>query len=158
MALQAPKISNPLTLIAVFVSLAEVSGTIVLPSLAEPVQSTFVWFVMGLPIVVVAAFFATLNFNTRVLYAPSDYSDEENFMRTLIRKPKIDESYVPRASNSTILRDFWRPGGEVDATNEKWLRGWMAQNGQAETPLGVFLSSNEFAKLREKAIGDLPQT
>lgn len=37
-------VKNPLTIIALFAGLAEVSGTIVLPFLNNDVQSLYVWF------------------------------------------------------------------------------------------------------------------
>lgn len=48
------------------------------------IQSIFVWFVMLFPILIVVLFFATLNFNAKVLYAPSDYKDEDNFLQTML--------------------------------------------------------------------------
>lgn len=48
------------------------------------IQGIFVWFVMLFPILIVVLFFATLNFNPKVLYAPSDYKDEDNFLQTML--------------------------------------------------------------------------
>jgi hypothetical protein len=73
-------IKNPLTIIAIFAGIAEVSGTIVLPFISQANQQTFLYFLIGFPILLVLAFFATLNFNHSVLYAPSDYKDEQNFL------------------------------------------------------------------------------
>jgi hypothetical protein len=39
---------------------------------------------MGFPILLAGMFFATLNFNPKVLYAPSDFKSDENFLNTLI--------------------------------------------------------------------------
>jgi hypothetical protein len=77
-------VSNPLTVIAIFAALAEVAGTIALATVNPELQQVFVWFVMGFPILLVVLFFATLNFNPKVLYAPSDFRDEENFLNTLV--------------------------------------------------------------------------
>ena len=76
-------IRNPLTIIAIFAGIAEISGTIVLPFIHERNQDTFVWFLMAFPSALIAMFFATLNWNHKVLYAPSDYKDEGNFVKTL---------------------------------------------------------------------------
>jgi len=76
-----PLVKNPLTIVAIFAGLAEIGGTIVLPLLDSDIQSIFVWYVMGFPTLLVILFFLTLNFNHRVLYAPSDYTDEANFMK-----------------------------------------------------------------------------
>jgi predicted MarR family transcription regulator len=77
-------VNNPLTIIAIFAALAEIAGTVALATVDKSLQGTFVWFVMGFPVLLVGAFFATLNFNPRVLYAPSDFRDEENFLSTLV--------------------------------------------------------------------------
>ena len=74
-------VRNPLTIIAIFAGLAEACSTGVLPFLDSSVQGIFVWFVMAFPLVLVGAFFLTLNFNRHALYAPSDFSDEEHYLR-----------------------------------------------------------------------------
>lgn len=76
-------ISNPLTIIAIFAALAEVAGTVALSTVAKDLQNIFIWFVMLFPIFLVGVFFLTLNLNPRVLYSPSDYRDEENFVRAM---------------------------------------------------------------------------
>jgi hypothetical protein len=77
-------VNNPLTIIAIFAGLAEVAGTAAIAAVDKSLQATFIWFVMGFPILLVLLFFATLNFNPKVLYAPSDFKNEENFMNTVI--------------------------------------------------------------------------
>ena len=84
------KISNPLTIIAIFAGLAEVSGTLVLPFLSGESQELYIWFLMIFPIALVVLFFLTLNFNHKVLYAPSDFQDEDNFLK-LFGKPTPDD-------------------------------------------------------------------
>jgi hypothetical protein len=76
-------VSNPLTIIAIFAGFTEISGTAVLQFIAPANQAIYVWFLTVFPILLVALFFITLNFNHKVLYAPSDYQDEENFLRSL---------------------------------------------------------------------------
>lgn len=78
-------IKNPLTIIAIFAAIAEISGTLVLPFIAAANQAVYVWFLMIFPILLITLFFLTLNFNHRVLYAPSDYKNEENFLHSLPR-------------------------------------------------------------------------
>lgn len=80
---QITKINNPLTIIAIFAGLAEIAGTVALGFLAGETQQIFIWFVMLFPAVLVVLFFLTLNFNAKVLYAPSDFKDEKNFLNTL---------------------------------------------------------------------------
>lgn len=86
-------VQNPLTIIAIFAALAEVAGTVALATVDRSLQSTFVWFVMAFPTLLVLLFFATLNFNAKVLYAPSDFRDEENFLSTLAGPRDIKESF-----------------------------------------------------------------
>lgn len=78
-------IKNPLTIIAIFAAIAEISGTIVLPFIAPTNQAIYVWFLIIFPILLIILFFLTLNFNHKVLYAPSDYQNEDNFLRSLPR-------------------------------------------------------------------------
>ena len=78
-------IKNPLTIIAIFAAIAEISGTIVLPFIDKTNQAIYVWFLMVFPILLILLFFLTLNFNHKVLYAPSDYKDESNFLQSLPR-------------------------------------------------------------------------
>ena len=75
------KISNPLTIIGIFAGIAEVAGTVVFPLVSQELQHVFIWYVMGLPVFLVLAFFITLNFNPKVLYAPSNFADENNFLK-----------------------------------------------------------------------------
>ncbi len=77
------KVSNPLTIIAIFAGITEISGTAVLPFISDANQATYLIFLIGFPVLLVTAFFLTLNFNNRVLYAPSDFSDESNFVRLI---------------------------------------------------------------------------
>lgn len=77
------KVGNPLTVIAIFAGLAEIAGTIALAAVDKSLQPTFVWFVMLFPIFLVTLFFITLNFNPKVLYAPSDFKNENLFLDTL---------------------------------------------------------------------------
>lgn len=76
-------IKNPLTIIAIFAAIAEISGTSVLPFIMEKNQSVYVWFLIVFPLTLIILFFLTLNFNYKVLYAPSDYKDETKFVNSL---------------------------------------------------------------------------
>ena len=67
------KVSNPLTIVAIFAALAEVSGTGALVAVGDDLQQIVVWFVVFFPILLITPFFVTLNFNPKVLYSPSDY-------------------------------------------------------------------------------------
>ena len=87
-------VKNPLTIIAMFAALVEVSGTIVLPFVDANNQIYFIWFLILFPIILVILFFCTLNFNHKVLYAPSDYENEENFLKLFI--PVSPEEKIQR--------------------------------------------------------------
>jgi len=73
-------IKNPLSVIAIFAGIAEISGTMVLPHINPANQVLFIWFLMLFPFTLVVLFFITLNWNYKVLYAPSDFKDEGNFV------------------------------------------------------------------------------
>lgn len=76
-------VRNPLTIIAIFAGTAELCGTSVLPFISEHNQDRYVIFLMSFPSALLILFFITLWLNHKVLYAPSDFENEENFFRAL---------------------------------------------------------------------------
>lgn len=74
-------IKNPLTIIAIFAGIVEISGTGVLPFLEVSHQGKYIWFLMLFPSMLVVLFFGALFFKREALYAPSDWRDEDNFFR-----------------------------------------------------------------------------
>lgn len=76
-----PHIRNPLTIIALFSGITEVFGVLVLPLLFEKNQTVFMYFLMLFPVLLVVLFYGTLWFKHYVLYAPSDFKNEDNFVR-----------------------------------------------------------------------------
>ncbi len=86
------KVSNPLTVISIFAGIAEISGTVVLPFIAEQNQSTYIWFLMIFPIILVILFFLTLNFNHKKLYAPSDYQNDSSFLDAAVKNNTLDNT------------------------------------------------------------------
>lgn len=115
------KISNPLTVIAIFAAIAELSGTVVLTRLESETQQIFVWFVMGFPVLLVCLFFAILNWNNKVLYAPSDFKEDIAFLET-IKKLSPEEQQV-KISQRTI-QDF---GSSASSTEGKaWRQKTLA--------------------------------
>lgn len=76
-------VKNPLTIIAIFSGIAEISGTAVLPLVAAENQKLFIWFLMIFPTYLVSLFFFTLHKKPSALYAPSDFTDEGNYMATI---------------------------------------------------------------------------
>lgn len=74
-------IRNPLTIIAVFAGLVEVSATTVLPFIDDvSLQSRFLWFLMFFPTMLVVMFFGVLIFKPKALYAPKDYREDKSFL------------------------------------------------------------------------------
>ncbi len=73
------KVTNPLTIIAIFAALVEILGTISLGIVTPNNEYLIVLFIVLFPILLICLFFYTLNYNNRVLYAPSDYRNEANF-------------------------------------------------------------------------------
>ena len=107
------KVSNPLTAVCVFAGIAEVALAVTLPRLKGDIQLIFAYFAIGFPILLLVLFFVTLNFNRKALYAPSDFSDETNFIKLLIKK-EIEES--PKISNiEEDIRPLVRQSLEDDA-------------------------------------------
>ncbi|PZW69865.1 hypothetical protein F471_01195 [Pseudomonas sp. URMO17WK12:I1] len=85
------KISNPLTIIAVFAGVAEALATISLINLPLEIQVTFVYFVMFFPTLLVLLFFLVLALKSKVLYAPSDFVNENNYLAIHDFKQAIDK-------------------------------------------------------------------
>ncbi|WP_318426853.1 hypothetical protein [Photobacterium leiognathi] len=76
-------VKNPLSVIAIFAGVAEISGTGILPFISEDNQKIYIWFLMSFPFTLVLLFFATLNWNHKTLYAPSDYESDESFQENV---------------------------------------------------------------------------
>ncbi len=76
------KNTNPLTIVAIFAGLAEAAGT-TLALVSKELQSTFVWFVMGFPVLLVILFFLTWNFNSKVMHLPGSYAEMTKYMKEI---------------------------------------------------------------------------
>lgn len=77
-----PKVSNPLTIIAIFAGLAEVAMTVTVGLLDGWNQTIFMWFAAAFPIGIAIGFFTVLIRKPALLYAPSDWQDERNAFRS----------------------------------------------------------------------------
>lgn len=111
-------IKNPLTIIAIFAAIAEISGTIVLPFIAPNNQATYVWFLIIFPILLIILFFLTLNFNHKVLYAPSDYQNEDNFLRSLPRATIAEKTLKIEAEIAEEAKTIAINPSSADPTKE----------------------------------------
>lgn len=76
-------INNPLTMIAVFVGISEVSLCVTLIQLPQELQAQFIWFVMFFPLTLVAPFFVILWKKPAVLFAPSDYQKDSYYLDSI---------------------------------------------------------------------------
>ena len=77
------KITNPMTIIAIFAGISEASAAISLPFLNSEERSIYVWFLISFPFYLLFLFFITLNFNYRSLYSPSDFGKDETFLKAM---------------------------------------------------------------------------
>ena len=93
------KISNPLTIIAIFAGLAETLATIALVQLPSEIQNIFVYFVIAFPSGLVLLFFITLFYKNTVLYAPSDYSDQSHYLEVNMLKEKVIKNVTEQVDN-----------------------------------------------------------
>lgn len=154
-------IKNPLTIIAIFAGIAEISGTVVLPFIAPENQATYIWFLMIFPMLLVIVFFLTLNYNHKVLYAPSDYQNEENFLRSLPQASvaekveKIEEELVDTENTASIKQEEGSP--IADATDTPEMQDAERPNIRRNTHVYVkaFHNSASAALRLEKRILDV---
>jgi hypothetical protein len=125
-------IKNPLTVIAIFAAIAEISGTTVLPFIEADNQNIYIWFLIFFPIFLVGIFFLTLNFNHRVLYAPSDYKDEKNFVNPYgkaspeeqgnkLREEVEEIEAEDSAEKSGVTEKTYESKIEAESANEKFM-------------------------------------
>jgi DNA-binding transcriptional ArsR family regulator len=94
------KVSNPLTVVAIFSGLAEAFATIALVNVPLEIQQIFVYFVMVFPILIVLLFFAVLNWNSTVLYAPGDFDDEAMYLELIRLKSSLKSEIIEKLSSS----------------------------------------------------------
>lgn len=91
---------NPLGIIALFTAMVEASALASLPFLDEAGQSIYIWFLVGFPTFLAILFFATLNFNRRALYSPSDFESSAYFLESLDSE---NDPYKYRTDNRISL-------------------------------------------------------
>ena len=79
---------NPLGIIALFIVLVHVYPVIVTAfsaSLSESERLPLIWFLVLFPVLVLGVFSWLVSRYGGKLYAPSDYRDEENYIRMQLR-------------------------------------------------------------------------
>lgn len=84
------RITNPMTVIAIFATLSETSAAVSLPFLDNEERELYIWFLISFPFYLLLLFFATLNFNYRSLYAPSDFEKGKHFIKVMDNAERPD--------------------------------------------------------------------
>jgi hypothetical protein len=88
-------ITNPMTVIAIFATLSETSAALSLPFLDDDERDIYIWFLISFPYYLILLSFATLNFNYRSLYAPSDFEKGKHFIKVMDRAERPDNDAMP---------------------------------------------------------------
>ncbi|MCU8035720.1 MULTISPECIES: hypothetical protein [unclassified Shewanella] len=164
-------VKNPLTVIAIFAGTAEISGTAILPLLDAGAQSTYIWFLMLFPFTLIALFFITLNWNHKVLYAPSDFKDEDHFINILQKaslKDQIEELGVEAEGESEDLNELEDADSNIsEVTNQQPRTPEYRQTNECENPLlaaiqlaeeNSKISNKETRELHRKLMGVVHRT
>lgn len=110
-------VKNPLSVIALFAGVAEISGTSVLPFIDSEHQKLYIWFLMLFPFTLVLLFFATLNWNHKALYAPSDYKSDESFQKN-VNSPRDGIASMEKVIEEKVNEAF-KTSGDVDSSEGK---------------------------------------
>lgn len=105
--LEEMKVSNPLTIIAIFAGVAETLATVALVKLPPEIQGIFVYFVMAFPMAIVLLFFFVLYFKNNVLYAPSDYDDQAHYLEANNLKQKVSDQL------EVVFKEINRQGNKL---------------------------------------------
>jgi len=116
-------VKNPLTIIAIFAGIAEVSGTVILPFITDDNQAVFVWFLMVFPILLISLFFWTLNKNSKVLYAPSDFQNEDNYLQM---------HHYDKAKREEVL---------INVSKDDQVKAILGQVGQLESRIDSLIAT-----------------
>lgn len=109
---------NPLGIIAIFASLAEVFGTVVLKFLPNNIQLLFVWFVICFPVLIVVLFFYVLYKKPENFYSPDYYKNDNNFLQAIKKELSnlgnevVNDSSVPQDIREKVQR-------KIDLTEEQ---------------------------------------
>lgn len=77
------KVSNPLTIIGIFAGIAHITITCAINFVSIENKTYLIAFAIGFPILLTLLFFFTLLTKPSVLYSPSDYKNERNFLKSL---------------------------------------------------------------------------
>jgi hypothetical protein len=154
-------VGNPLTIVAIFAALADALSTVALGLINTQLQNVFIWFVMLFPILIVALFFITLNFNATVLYAPKDFVDESHFFKLFSeskKKVKAEKNNLEKEIDKTaelIIKDTGA-NREWSTDEENKLKTLLSQSlspdgGNISTQMIKYFSAAKAAE-RQKSM------
>lgn len=93
------KITNPISVIAIFAFISETSAAVSLPFLDNDEREIYIWFLISFPFYLLFLFFITLNFNYRSLYAPSDFDNDKNFLKAFEEESILPTEAAPTSPN-----------------------------------------------------------
>ncbi len=127
-----------------FAAISEISGVLVLPSLETDNQQYFLWFLMLFPSILVLLFFAILNWNHKVLYAPSDFNDENNFFKSITKNTNNVDDKIKKLSEEAA---------EIKSAESSYN---LPKNQQTENePNSIDLNFKNFELLEELAFSKI---
>jgi len=155
MAQEAKKVSNPLTLIAIFAGVSESTAVAILPFLAKmgtPLPPQIIWFVVLYPVLIVILFFYTLWTNHIVFYAPGDFEKTSDFLEV------YKAAYGMAEADGSEVKRFWKPDGSaINKENAIIIHNWMKNNGFDKVSITGFVHSSdkEFIAARKRMITEL---
>ncbi|MGF6087777.1 hypothetical protein [Pseudomonas sp. 18173] len=131
------RIANPMTIIAIFAALSETSAAVSLPFLDQEEKELYVWFLISFPFYLLLLFFATLNFNYRSLYAPSDFEKGKHFMKVMDDAGRSEKKSSAKAVPETSTNDRQSarsPCGAQDPPTEIGLQSTVFVQHQLQLP------------------------
>ncbi|MBW7988468.1 MAG: hypothetical protein FVQ84_00370 [Planctomycetes bacterium] len=129
-------IRNPLTIVAVFVAIAEIVGTVSLTTLNERHHIVIVWFLVLFPTLLVVLFFFTLWHKPWVLIFPSDFKEGKDYLKML--------TIVQRLS-----LELYGIDAQIQNSNKKIINGvLLCNNSQKENTNRISeILNNETAQM-----------
>ncbi|WP_223489118.1 hypothetical protein [Pseudomonas sp. A-RE-19] len=122
------KITNPMTIIAIFAALSETSAAVSLPFLEDSERELYVWFLISFPFYLLFLFFVTLNFNYRSLYAPSDFEKGKHFIKVMANADQSGNSASRDAPESSAQHHVRLPVPlkDLQIIDARWIDKKMA--------------------------------
>ncbi|HFQ5129953.1 hypothetical protein CGK17_23020 [Vibrio parahaemolyticus] len=121
------KVSNPLTIIAIFAGVAEAMAAVALVNLPLEIQHIFVYFVIAFPVLIVILFFTVLIFKNTALYAPSDFEDQVHYLEIHNLNEKVGMTL------DEVLTDVSKRGGELTRSDLDNAKSAVAKTITLET-------------------------